>query len=119
MRTRFLTDVFNSSAASNRLQTLDFLRFPPPELPSADQFIFNSISCFDQLNFITLAPEIDTISVNESLCKFLSDVLPQAVSTEIDRQIVTEVASERLETRNVEFRVVVMKIVCYDIWCNR
>ncbi|KAM0039025.1 putative protein shortage in chiasmata 1 [Helianthus debilis subsp. tardiflorus] len=94
MRTRFLTDVFNSSAASNRLQTLDFLRFPPPELPSADQFIFNNISCFDQLNFITVAPEIDTISVNESLCKFLSDVLPQAVSTEIDRQIVTEVASE-------------------------
>ncbi|MFS7941079.1 hypothetical protein Hanom_Chr05g00471951 [Helianthus anomalus] len=119
MRTCFLTEVFNSSATSNRIQTLDFLRFPPPKLPSADQFIINNISCLDQLNFFTVAPKIDTFSVNESLCKFLSDVLPQVVCTDIDRQIVTDVASKRLGTQNVEFKLVVMKFVCYDIWCNR
>ncbi|KAI7741880.1 hypothetical protein M8C21_022454 [Ambrosia artemisiifolia] len=111
MRTRFHTDLLNSSASSNHLQTLDFLRFPPPHLPSSDHFTFDNISCFDQLHSINISPDLETFSVHNSLNKFFSDVIPQRIScTEIDHQIVTEVASEEKikedATANTSFTLV-------------
>ncbi|KAK1441480.1 hypothetical protein QVD17_07401 [Tagetes erecta] len=110
MKTRFLTDFFNSSAASQRLQTIDFLRFPPPVFPSSDHFNFDNISCFEQLDFINASIDIARFSVNESLNKFLSDVLPQHVNTEIDQKIEKEVTSEEKikedGTANINFTLV-------------
>ncbi|KAI3508282.1 hypothetical protein L1887_23288 [Cichorium endivia] len=94
MRTRFLTDFFSFSDASQSLQTLDFLRFPPPQLPSPDLFNFDNLSCFDQVTSLNISPEVERFSVNESLSKFFSDVLPQYINAEIDQQIARTVTSE-------------------------
>ncbi|KAJ9545704.1 hypothetical protein OSB04_025411 [Centaurea solstitialis] len=90
MRTRFLADFFTSSASSQPLQTLDFLRFPPPELSSPDIFTFDNLSCFDQLTSLHISPEIERFCVDEALGKFFSDVLPHDIHAEIDRQIAKE-----------------------------
>ncbi|KAL4557097.1 hypothetical protein LXL04_035267 [Taraxacum kok-saghyz] len=87
MRTRFLTDFFNSSTASQSLQNLDFLRFPPPELPSPIIFNFDNLSCFDQVASLNISDDVERFSVNESLSKLFSDVLPQYINVEIDQQI--------------------------------
>ncbi|CAH1445568.1 unnamed protein product [Lactuca virosa] len=94
MRTRFLTDFFNSSATSQSLQTLDFLRFPPPQLPSPELFNFDNLCCFDQVTSLNIFPEIERFSVNESLSKFFSDVLPQYINSDIDQQLARTVTSE-------------------------
>ncbi|KAL8227442.1 hypothetical protein R6Q59_000074 [Mikania micrantha] len=94
MRTRFLTDFFNSSDASQCLQTIDFLRFPPPQPASSDHFTFDILSCFDQVNSVNISPQIERFSLNESIRKFLEYVLPQEINTEIDQQIAREAASE-------------------------
>ncbi|CAI9302430.1 unnamed protein product [Lactuca saligna] len=94
MRTRFLTDFFNSSATSQSLQTLDFLRFPPPQLPSPELFNFDNLSYFDQVTSVNISPEIERFSVNESLSKFFSDVLPQYINSDIDQQTARAVTSE-------------------------
>ncbi|KAI3757630.1 hypothetical protein L6452_05172 [Arctium lappa] len=95
MRTRFLADFFSSSASSQSLQTLDFLRFPPPQLSSPELFNLDNISCFDQVTSLYICPEIERFTVSEALSKFFSDVLPQDINAEIDQQIAREVTSEK------------------------
>ncbi|XP_024969131.1 protein SHORTAGE IN CHIASMATA 1 [Cynara cardunculus var. scolymus] len=95
MRTRFSADFFSSSASSQSLQTLDFLRFPPPQLSSPDLFNFDNLSCFDQVTSLYISPQIERFSVSEALSKFFSDVLPQDINAEIDQQIAREVTSEK------------------------
>nr|XP_043618037.1 protein SHORTAGE IN CHIASMATA 1 [Erigeron canadensis] len=92
MRTRFITDFFNSTTADT--QTLDFLRFPPPDLNSPNLFTFDHLSCFDQFTSIdNTSLDIDTLSSDAALRKFLSDVLPQHTDVKID-QIPTEISPQ-------------------------
>ncbi|KAK9070367.1 hypothetical protein SSX86_010769 [Deinandra increscens subsp. villosa] len=109
MRTRFLTDFFNSSAASHCLQTIDFLRFPPPQLPPSDLFNFDNLACFDRVNSVNVSTEIERFFVDESLCKLLADVLPHDINTEIDQQIAREVALENPPIGNVDFILIILR----------
>ncbi|XP_071709859.1 protein SHORTAGE IN CHIASMATA 1 [Rutidosis leptorrhynchoides] len=102
MRTRFLNDYFNTSAASRSLQTLEFLRFPPPEFPSTHPFNFDNITCFDQLAPLNITYEFDPLPVNEALSKFLADVIPQHIHTDINQQDASEVISEEKINDNLD-----------------
>ncbi|KAI3751818.1 hypothetical protein L2E82_22909 [Cichorium intybus] len=57
-------------------------------VPSPD--VFN----FDQVTSLNISPEVERFSLNGSLSKLFSDVLPQYIDAEIDQQIVRAVTSE-------------------------
>lgn len=80
MRTRFLgTD----SIGSVPIETLEFLRCPPPDLHSTH---FSNIEplqhCFDDVNVLNISFDIDKLPIENSLSRFFSDVLPQIIDVE-------------------------------------
>ncbi|GFZ15332.1 shortage in chiasmata 1 [Actinidia rufa] len=83
MRTRFLCIDYFNSAPYQALETLEFLRFPPPHLPPSNPSIFEDLSCFfDDVSSPSLSFEIELFPIDSALSKFFSNVLPRSIDVE-------------------------------------
>ncbi|XP_057475950.1 protein SHORTAGE IN CHIASMATA 1 [Actinidia eriantha] len=83
MRTRFLSIDYFNSAPNQALETLEFLRFPPPHLPPSNPSIFEDLSCFfDNVSSQSLSLEIESFPIDSALSKFFSNVLPRSIDVE-------------------------------------
>lgn len=82
MRTRFLgTDC---SASSAPIEALEFLRCSPPDLPPTVLSITEPLQhCFDDVSLLDVYVDVEKLPIENSISKFLSDVLPQIIDVEI------------------------------------
>ncbi|KAI8030017.1 Protein SHORTAGE IN CHIASMATA 1 [Camellia lanceoleosa] len=89
MRTRFLSIDYFNSAPIHALQTLEFLRLPPPHLPppfqtfeeeeEEEQHHHHLLRCFDDVPALSLSLHTDTLPIDNALSKFFSDVVPSFI----------------------------------------
>ncbi|CAL5364370.1 unnamed protein product [Camellia sinensis] len=87
MRTRFLSIDYLNSAPIHALQTLEFLRLPPPHLPPPFQTFeeeeehhhHHLLRCFDDVPALSLSLHTDTLPIDNALSKFFSDVVPSFI----------------------------------------
>ncbi|PSR93441.1 Zinc finger Ran-binding domain-containing protein [Actinidia chinensis var. chinensis] len=83
MRTRFLSIDYFNSAPNQALETVEFLRFPPPHLPPSNPSIFEDLSCFfDDVSSQSLSLEIESFPIDSALSKFFYNVLPRSIDVE-------------------------------------
>lgn len=81
MRTRFLgTDCL----ASVPIEALEFLRCHPPDLPPTLLSKTEPLQhCFEDVSLLGVSVDVEKLPIENSISKFLSDVLPQIIDVEI------------------------------------
>lgn len=101
MRTRFLATDYSTAtatAAVGPVETLDFVRLPPPHLtPLSSSFSANFLQSFHEIPLFAISREIDKLPIDDALSIFLSDVLPHFVDNASFEEIRIDGDNEKYE----------------------